>query len=780
MSISDWSLRVQSSRWLLALLFAALLQAQAPSTEAVETPDEADPGYSLLLNPAFPSPVVHEVPVNRGRRIFREDLAPYFAEGQALEARNAFTLQQWERVRTLLKGEPTTPPNRYLAALAALKQEDHAFAGPEFERLAEVWPPLKDRCLVLAGGAYEQLKDWAAAQRVYEQVAETSRQRADAALGSSRALRWLKNTTLAAKVLEPFVNKPAPPWGRDVGAEALLSAADVAAWRKDAKGEREFLFKLWSSHAVSPQAAKAQTRLGDISQASPETLVSRAEALIEAHRNVQGLQVLEPLLPQLKLPEPLACRAHFAYGKGQRKQRQHGKAIQALAPVVKQCTDSDLKARAQYVLGFSRSVIEPRQAAATYESLARDAPGHAYADDALFYAAEQWLKVNDEPKALKLLAELVERYPTGDFSADALFKRAWAHRAAKRFDEAASDLALIEQRFAANEDTYEVERAQYWRARIAEATGQPDAAADGLANLALAHPATYYGLIARERLTQLNPERGAAVLKEITAATDAVDPFPIYSGPLGDDVQFQGAVELLRMGFSELVPGELLSLDRTNLPPDSVRLMVHMLSLSGEARAAHGMARLWLRRDLSGPVTAQNRSLWEIAYPNVFRDLVERHCESANKLDPDLLQALMREESALDPKALSWAGALGLCQLMPSTAAEVAQKLKLKRPTQAALLEPDLNIRLGAQYLSDLERRLKGTRQYAIASYNAGEAAVGRWRRANPALEVDEWVEEIPLAETRGYVKRVLRSFNTYKLLYGAPLVGTQLQASQP
>jgi soluble lytic murein transglycosylase len=126
----------------------------------------------------------------------------------------------------------------------------------------------------------------------------------------------------------------------------------------------------------------------------------------------------------------------------------------------------------------------------------------------------------------------------------------------------------------------------------------------------------------------------------------------------------------------------------------------------------------------------------------------------------------MREESALDPRALSWAGALGLCQLMPATAREVAGKLKLKSPYTADLLEPELNIRLGARYLSDLVIRAKGIKQYALAGYNAGEGSVARWKNENPKAALDEWVENIPVQETRAYVKRVLRSYNTYKLLY--------------
>jgi soluble lytic murein transglycosylase len=129
----------------------------------------------------------------------------------------------------------------------------------------------------------------------------------------------------------------------------------------------------------------------------------------------------------------------------------------------------------------------------------------------------------------------------------------------------------------------------------------------------------------------------------------------------------------------------------------------------------------------------------------------------------------MREESALDPRAVSPAGAIGLTQLMLPTAQEVARRLRLGRVGRADLTGASLNIRLGSRYLGDLIRRFDGSVALALAAYNAGGGAVSRWLEQRRGLEIDEFVEEIPVEETRGYVKRVLRSYAAYRLLYGAP-----------
>src|SRR6266852_9048449 len=110
-------------------------------------------------------------------------------------------------------------------------------------------------------------------------------------------------------------------------------------------------------------------------------------------------------------------------------------------------------------------------------------------------------------------------------------------------------------------------------------------------------------------------------------------------------------------------------------------------------------------------------SLWERAYSFTVRGTTERHC-GEEKMDPDLLEALMREESALDPRALSPAGALGLTQLMLPTAKVIGRRLNIPNVTAELLLQPEPNIQIGAKYLSNLLKPFDGEMAYALAGYN--------------------------------------------------------------
>ena len=502
-----------------------------------------------------------------------------------------------------------------------------------------------------------------------------------------------------------------------------------------------------------------------------EELGTVAEALVELHRNRQGLDLVRTVTSHLALPEPLACRARFVEGRALRKERRHTEAQEVLAPVVRQCTDPDLRVRALYLLATSQSVVAPPKAVKTFDTLAEDYPENALADDALFVAADLLAQDGELQGALERLDRIADRYPQGDQLGEALFKAFWLRHAAGDEQGALASLAALESARASAEESYDVERARYWRARVLDQGKRTDEALALWVALAIEHPGTYYGLMARERIAEHDPVRAVRVAAQLASLPPAATPTDFDAGTLLEDPHFLAGVELLRLGFNDAASSELLAARRTGQPPDAQRLLVEALARTGDVRSAHGVARLALRRDLSGPVAPASRDLWTIAYPDAFRDLVVRFTKGS-PVEPELLQALMREESALDPRALSWAGAVGLTQLMLPTAREMARTLRIRAPNAEQLQNPSTNIQLGAAYLSRLLQRFDGNVALALASYNAGEGAVSRWRSARPDSELDRWVEEIPLSETRGYVKRVLRSWNTYRLLGGRPLPG--------
>jgi soluble lytic murein transglycosylase len=254
-------------------------------------------------------------------------------------------------------------------------------------------------------------------------------------------------------------------------------------------------------------------------------------------------------------------------------------------------------------------------------------------------------------------------------------------------------------------------------------------------------------------------------------------------GELANDPHFLAALELHRLGLADDADNELLAVPREHLREegDPLRLLVQVLSRNGGARAAQQIARTELAGDLSGPLTPSSLQTWLAAYPLAYRGLIQKGCANA-KVEPDLFQALVREESSLDPHALSWAGAVGLSQLMPGTAKELARQLGVKTKIDIdSLQQPELNVTLGSTFVGQLLKRFNYNPALALAAYNAGPGAVNSWvKRSGADGDLDAFVEEIPIAETRGYVKRVLQSFNVYQLLYEKTALARLPQAVLP
>jgi soluble lytic murein transglycosylase len=158
------------------------------------------------------------------------------------------------------------------------------------------------------------------------------------------------------------------------------------------------------------------------------------------------------------------------------------------------------------------------------------------------------------------------------------------------------------------------------------------------------------------------------------------------------------------------------------------------------------------------------REPWEIAYPRPFSDVVDRECKR-NALPIPLAYAIMREESAFDPEAVSPAKAFGLMQLILPTARKVARDVGLACD-ESLLARPETNVALGTRFLADLRAKFPLNPHLAVSAYNAGPGAPVRWIAARETDDFDLWVEQIPYEETRRYTKRVLASYAAYAFLY--------------
>jgi soluble lytic murein transglycosylase len=732
------------------------------------------------------------------------ELSPYFAHGTLAEAKSALdrgspsvALELLDRARR--DGQTQFgDPERYLRAIALGRVGREQESAQDFLALAATYSALADHCRYAAGQALEHASSFEAAADAFSQVSASSQLRREAQLGRARMLRAAGQPSVAQAVLVHLMELPAPVSGvgRDLGAEALWLVAEIEEENGSPQAAAQHYLAVWLRHPLSSPAetarhqavllmARLKPEEARALKPGPEALLGRAELLLDANHNAAALDQIRLIANQFPLVgaggSQLACRAHFDLGKALRKQRKHDAAIAALKVVAEGCRSpslGDLRPRALYLMAASAAIVNPELAEQVYRELFQLYPDHSFADDALFLAAEVDRRLGRAAESEDFLRQLVARYPNGDYLAEALFQLFWAARARGKPDEGLPVLRQIEQRGAAAKDGSPADepwlRARYWEAEVlggSKDAGERGEAQTKLIELARSHPASYYGALALGQVPAL------------ASFGDAPDPpltndASLQPGSLVAAPAFQAGVELLKLGFPELAAEELNSVDRSRVEGpggklEPMLLLSICLDRAGDRRAAHAIAKSTLaaaeRRDGAEPSGRSGELVaWfrRIAYPNAYRPEIE-HWANSYKVPPDLMQALMREESALDPQVISGAGAVGLTQLMPDTAARLAHKLGLPRPNAVALEDPNLNIRLGTSYVAELLKRYQGNQAMAVAAYNAGEGMVNRWRAERGKEPLDAFIEEIPLTETRGYVKRVLSSYATYRYLYG-------------
>ena len=177
----------------------------------------------------------------------------------------------------------------------------------------------------------------------------------------------------------------------------------------------------------------------------------------------------------------------------------------------------------------------------------------------------------------------------------------------------------------------------------------------------------------------------------------------------------------------------------------------------------------WFDQAVVAANRAELHDFLDVRFPIPFIDTFRRHAFETSIPLP-ILFAISRQESVFDASAVSLKGARGIMQLMPKTARSTANKIREKQPDLDALMDPLINIRLGAHYLAELMTRYDANRAVAAAAYNAGPTRVDEWLRRFAGLETVAWIEQIPLRETKSYVKNVLAGSYVYSQLLGNPL----------
>lgn len=351
--------------------------------------------------------------------------------------------------------------------------------------------------------------------------------------------------------------------------------------------------------------------------------------------------------------------------------------------------------------------------------------------DYILYLTAKYSPSSETPY---IYEQLYKKFPDGQFSGEALYKTFYSKINQDKYDSALKLGRIHLSRFG---NTNSAPAVMYWMAKIYEKKQMHDMAKSYYKGVLSKYPDSYYALRANAKLHQ-----GHKMLEDRELCTKPVV-FPTKNKSEADL-----AIKLAQLGDYDFVK-ELYKNDEfvQSWIEYQQGNYTHSAFIAREA-----MDKLEIKPDFKD-------TRWRLVYPLHYYNYVQKYSQDEN---PIIIQAIIKEESHFNPGAKSPVGAVGLMQLMPATANEIANAYGLPNN----LYNPEYNIHLGCLYYGKMRKSLNDKDMSAIMAYNGGWAAVTRWKNKLNYDDIDDFVEKIPYPETQDYLKKVLRSYWNYSNIY--------------
>lgn len=479
---------------------------------------------------------------------------------------------------------------------------------------------------------------------------------------------------------------------------------------------------------------------------SPDETLDRAEALIAARRLETALTELDALARQ----DDRNREARHLHLRGEalfRTRHRYPEASKTFAKAAALGGKDEAYDAFHTVRAMSRAG-QDREAIKRYRAYAQKYPSSSFAPDAVYLAA--WLSARLGTKGAR---EDLARFANSDMGKrqkgllrDAEWDLGWlavlSHDA-----EGATTWLTRYQRDAESE--LESARALYWLGRSALFHNKKSKAREHFVAAMETDRQGYYALMAVRQLERMGEPLPPAF--DAASRLDAPNPSSLSLPPAAAFYAVLGlhadAARALEQTLSQSTPR-------------AERVL--LLTAAGDAAKAHSATSPIMQTVLRTPPEAANWA-WQSLFPRPYAGLVGRETARQN-LPIELFYGHMQVESRYRPEVVSGADAIGLMQLLPSTGAAVAKRLGLPS-TRRALKTPYVNVALGAAFLSQLITTFHGQVPLAIAAYNAGGDRVVEWVKRTGHVELERWVEEIPVEQTRNYVRRVISAWARYHAL---------------
>jgi soluble lytic murein transglycosylase len=711
-----------------------------------------------------------------------DEIPPEYV-ARAREAwRAAAQASDWEQVALKVDALPdlerSEPGTRYVRALAARRLGDCERALSSLDGLADALPLLEAE--IDAMRAECQLSVGPFDATTGELMNRVSLEgRLEAARSWERAGEHERALTLIAGILAEADGPGSDRSLRDVYVQARVMRAEVAerlGQLELARSDRRWL----AMTSVAPGADVECERLSGTRLTKAER-AERAAALAErgdvaAVERELGLLRRAPG-PAVDRYQIVRARA-WAHYRSRQDYGQAAKLFEQAASLNAGNRASDLFKAAS---AWSRAK-QSKRALALYDEIARRYPNSRAAEQALHSKAHTFYSSGRWGEAVRAYTQYLSRYervkgkkgkraPKARFVLSSRYERAVAWLANGNYAEARAAFAELRK---VRRSGYSASLLEHLEAVALASSGiarQENEAVARFEHIAQRYPLSFAALSSSARLEQMGK------------SAPTLEPLPALAAEPTEWPELPAKARLLAdLGLNSAAERTL------HEEEPALRALYSSRASETLCRQYESLDRGWRRYSLAAGVvddgmlqrapTAQNLWAWHCLYPRPYASTVER-LEQRYQLPAGLVYSVMRQESEFRPEARSQVGAVGLMQLMPSTAERAARELMLDHES-ARLTQAEYNLELGAFYLGKLLHGFDGQAALAVSSYNAGPQAVTRWLEGSKKLPLDIWAARIPYAETRNYVAKVMSNWARYRYLQGGPEAVPKLALELP
>ncbi len=674
------------------------------------------------------------------------------------------------KLETQFAGTKTGALARLLRARIKLESGDavgaaEMLASPVFEEKTE----LADYAMWLRGKAFLQAGNRVAAHQVFAELVQkypTSMRATEANLIWAESLL---NSGLGAevpKVLQNLNDKK--------NADALLLTAKSYEQAQNQAQAISFYRRLYFYGAGTKAATEAETKLNqfqeDLTPKTPEEILARANDLYDQRKYGEAGKAFDEYLRNFS--KNVSTEIQLKRLKSYARSRQMASANLAFNAVPLSASEKE-EAFYEMAVGYAKA-RQWDDARNTISEMRQKFPKSDWTPKAMVAIADEagsQRNRTDEDYFLKLTLAI---YPESVYVAKAQFALAWKQHEAKNFEESSKLLTEHLAFYVDKDNTYRGQTG-YWAARDSEKAGKTDEACALYDATVYRYGANWYGYLALDRLMVMRRQgkcqtppkfpvnslipRAVENLRVVTVAAETATAKELERAEKSE--------ELATIGLFDWAMEELQLAKKTaeNSPKINLALAKYYKKRGENVRALLALADSYPDYAQMFP-EEMGQEEWDIFYPLIHWNEIKFWANKRN-LDPYQVAGLIRQESVFNPKAASSARAYGLMQLLVPTARMMARKYSETNSSSisaTSLFYPPLNIELGTAYMREQLDKY-GRIEYMSVAYNAGPGRVVRWRQQLP-LEMDEFVEEIPFTETRGYVKGVIRNSAQYRRLY--------------